>query len=252
MPRRLLDRQSSLIRYLTSGAAIFGDAEPVEPSLQGIDRRLLGIEARFSFEKRMDKIAAVFPLTFDLLGARRETLVREFVEACPPFDISRLTNARQFFDFLTARWRREPPAPPHLPDVAACELACTAACVAAEGRLPDEENLPAAARRPRVRRSPAVVLMRSTHDIRPLFENASGEGLPEHVPKSAPVARNVPLAIVAQPSVDHPKIFELSPAVFDLLGSLDDWVDEAAFDEWEDGGKLVTDLAAAGLIEISR
>ena len=246
MTRRLLDRQSSLIRYLTSSAAIFNDAEPqpFDPALLGIDRRLLGIEARFSFEKRMEKIAAVFPLTFDLLGAHREMLVREFVEACPPFNIGRLENARQFLDFLTARWRREPPAPPHLPDVAACELAFAAARVTVEDRLPDEKNHPAGAQQPQVRRSRAVVLLRSTHDIRPLFEHASDAG--------PPIARDVPLAIVAQASADHPKILEIAPEVFDLLASLDKWVDQAVFDEWEDAGKLITDLATAGLVEICR
>jgi hypothetical protein len=246
MTRRLLDRQSSLIRYLTSGAAIFNDAEPqpVEPALQGIDLGLLGIEARFSFEKRMEKIAAVFPRTFDLLGAHRETLVRDFAEACPPFDIGRLENARQFFDFLSACWRREPPAPSHLPDVAACELAFAAARMVAEDRSPDEKNGPKRARRSQVRRSRAVVLLRSTHDIQPLFENAPGT--------EPPIARDVPLAIVAQASVDHPKILEIAPELLDLLGSLDDWVDQAIFDEWEDAGQLITDLATAGLVEIGR
>jgi hypothetical protein len=246
MTRRLLDRQSSLIHYLTSGAAIFNDADrqPAHPALRGIDRRLLGIEARFSFEKRMEKIAAVFPRTFDLLGAHWEMLVREFVEACPPFDIGRLENARQFFDFLSACWRRELPAPPHLPDVAACELAFATARMVAEDRSPDEKNRPAGAQQPQVRRSRAVILLRSTHDIQPLFENASATG--------PPIARDVPLAIVAQASIDHPKILEIAPEVFDLLGSLGDWVDQAIFDEWEDAGQLITDLAIAGLVEKRR
>jgi len=57
----LLDRQVRLLEYLTSGEAIFDDGRGSlrDPILQGIDRRLLHIEARFSHEKRMDKIAAV-------------------------------------------------------------------------------------------------------------------------------------------------------------------------------------------------
>ena len=246
MTRRLLDRQSSLLAYLTSGATIFDDAEPqcVDPALQGIDLRLLGIEARFSFEKRMEKIAAVFPLTFDALGGHREGLVREFVETCPPFNIGRLENARQFFDFLSARWRREPPAPPHLPDVAACELAFESARIATEDRLTDKRHRLAGTSVPQVRRSRAVVLLRSAHDIRPLFENASDT--------EPPIARDVRLAIVAQTSVGHPEVLEIAPEVFDLLDSLNSWVDQVAFDEWEDTGKLITDLATAGLVEIRR
>jgi len=246
MTKRLLDRQSSLLAYLTSGAAIFGDAEPqgVDPALQGIDLRLLGIEARFSFEKRMEKIAAIFPLTFDALGGHRERLVREFAETRPPFNIGRLENARQFFDFLSARWCSEPPAPAHLPDVAACELAFESARIATEDRLADKRNRPAGASVPQVRRSPAVVLLRSAHDIRPLFENASDA--------EPPIARDMPLAIVAQASAAPPRIFELAPEIFDLLGSLDEWVDQAIFDECEDAGQLISDLATAGLVEIRR
>jgi hypothetical protein len=248
MTKRLLDRQSRLIRYLTSGGAIFDDAEhlPADPVLRGIDRRLLGIEARFSFEKRMEKIAAVFPLTFDLLGASQETLIRKFVEACPPYDIGRLENARQFHEFLSAHWRREPPVPRHLPDVAALELAFATVRVFAGDRPPAEEEPSARGRATRasVRRSPAVVLLRAAHDIRPLFENAAERG--------DPVARDVPLAIVAQASVNTPEIFELAPAVFELLGSLDDWVEQATFEEWEDARKMVADLANAGLVEVRR
>ncbi|MBV9627547.1 MAG: hypothetical protein JO230_05550, partial [Xanthobacteraceae bacterium] len=59
MAARLLDRQHSLLAYLTSGEAIFGDQhqKPAEPSLRGIDPGLLHLEARFSHEKRMEKIA---------------------------------------------------------------------------------------------------------------------------------------------------------------------------------------------------
>jgi hypothetical protein len=247
MTKRLLDRQSRLIHFLTSGSAIFDDADQsVDSLLQGIDRHLLGLEARFSFEKRMQKITAVFPLTFELLGSYRETLVRRFVESCPPFDIGRLENAQQFYDFLSAHWRREPPAAPHLPDVAACELAFASARILAEGRSPDEEKIStrASAPSPSARRSPAVVLLRCAHDIRPLFESVAAAGYP--------TARDVPLAIVAQGSAEHPEIFELAPEVFDLLSSLNDWADQATFDESEDARKLIADLANLGLVEIRR
>src|SRR2546422_154417 len=70
MANRLLDRQVSLLEYLTSGQAIFGDrAEPtLDQPLQEIDRGLLHLEARFSHEKRMEKIVAVFPKTFEVLS----------------------------------------------------------------------------------------------------------------------------------------------------------------------------------------
>jgi hypothetical protein len=42
----------------------------------------------------------------------------------------------------------------------------------------------------------------------------------------------------------------LAPAIFDLLGSLDEWVDQATFEAWENAGKLIADLATAGVVEI--
>src|ERR1700688_1185416 len=122
----LLDRQVRLLEYLTSGEAIFDDGcgSLRDPILQGIDRGLLHIEARFSHEKPSDKRAAVFPKTLALLGEDRDAVVREFVHACPPVDIGRLENARQFRDFLISRWENRPPTPPYLPDVNTCELAC--------------------------------------------------------------------------------------------------------------------------------
>jgi hypothetical protein len=121
MSSRLLDRQVNLLEYLTSSGAVFGDNADAScnPALQGIDRGLLRLEACFSHEKRMEKIIAVFSRTFQLLGADHAVIVREFVDVCPPVDISRLENARQFYNFLCTRWRHEPPQPPYLGDVAA-------------------------------------------------------------------------------------------------------------------------------------
>ena len=136
LAKRLLHRQARLLEYLTSGDAIFGDGRDVrlDAALHGIDRALLHIEARFSHEKRMEKIAAVFPRTLALLGADRDATMRKFVEACPPVDISRIENARQFCDFLTACWQRQPPAPRYLPDVTACELALAQVRIEDDGR----------------------------------------------------------------------------------------------------------------------
>src|SRR5262245_30130630 len=125
MPEHLLQRQISLLEYLTSADAIFGDGidAPPVPGLQGFDLTPLRLEACFSHEKRMEKISAAFPRTFEILGADRAALVRDFVAACPSVDIRRIENAHQFYYFICARWEATPPRPPYLRDVAACELA---------------------------------------------------------------------------------------------------------------------------------
>ena len=109
MPKRLLDRQVSLLDYLTSGTAIFDKNSPAAPpALHGIDPVLLHFEARFSYDKRMEKISAAFPRTLAILGDTPGVL-RRFAEARPPADIGRLANARQFHAFLSDRWRHRSP-----------------------------------------------------------------------------------------------------------------------------------------------
>jgi hypothetical protein len=240
----LLDRQASLLEYLTSGEAIFGDScgSSRAPTLQGIDRRLLHIEARFSHEKRMDKIAAVFPKTFALLGDDRRAIVREFVDACPPVDIGRLENARQFSDFLISRWGTRRPPLPYLPDVTACELACAQVRVDADG-VPAVAKTPVSTEPSEIRRKPGIALLRTRFDIRPIFEDKRGD----ISPIESPIERVVPIAISLR--AGELGIFELAPDVFDLLAALGTWV---AVDELPDAEGLIADLGEAGLLEERR
>jgi hypothetical protein len=226
---------------LTSGDAIFRDGRDgrdgrLDPALQGINRALLDVEARFSYEKRMEKIAAIFPKTFALLGTDRDAIVREFVEACPPVDISRIENARQFRDFLTVRWQHQSPTPRYLPDVTACELAVARVRIDGDGGLTANAGRTDAGA-PGIRRKPGVVLHRTRFDIRPIFES-SGAG-------ASPVERQVPLAIALH--AGEPRIFELTPDVFALLAALDGWV---AVDELPNAESLIADLVEAGLLEV--
>jgi hypothetical protein len=241
---RLLDRQVSLLEYLTSGAAIFGRDRDIslDPSLEGLDRGLLHLEARFSYEKRMDKIVGTFPRTFEILGDNRASVLHEFVEACPPVDISRLVNARQFHDFLVARWRCDPPDPPYLRDVAACELACATARVRGEERGSAANGARLASGRA-VRRCPHLVLLRCAYDIRPIFEESSI--------RAAPIARETLLAIAMRPDADHPHVFEVLPVVFDLLSALDDWIEPTVLGATPALEELLGGLVQHGLLEVS-
>jgi hypothetical protein len=244
MAKRLLERQVSLLEYLTSGAAIFGEdaGASVPRSLRGISPHLLHLEAQFSYDKRMAKIAGAFPHTFALLGRARDAILRDFVEACPPVDISRIVNARQFHDFLLARWRHKPPKPPFLPDVAACELACGTVRTAFEDRKaqagPPDTSVP----RGSIRRHPGIVLVCCAYDVRPIFEQGSAT--------TRPAERVTPLAVAVPLGDGGPRICELLPAVFDLLASLDDWTDPSAFGDTAETEELLLDLIDHGLIEV--
>jgi hypothetical protein len=243
MSTRLLDRQVSLLDYLTSSGAVFGGSadESINPALQGIDRGLLRLEACFSHEKRMEKIIAVFPRTFQILGANDARIVREFVEVCPPIDISRVENARQFYNFLCTRWRHEPPDPAYLADVAACEFAFAQARVGVEAG----ESEPAAdvsAPRASIRRHPGVGLLRCAYNVRPIFEGSTDE--------AALVRRDTTLAIAIPPDAEHPKIFELPSPVFDVLAALDDWTERRSLGSAPELDQLIGDLAEHGLVQL--
>jgi hypothetical protein len=244
---RLLDRQARLLDYLTSSGAIFGEGSdaPLDQALHGMAPRLLRLEACFSHEKRMEKIITVFPKTFLLLGSDRAAIVRaatvrEFVSACPPTDITRIENARQFHDFLCSRWRHQPPEPPYLRDVAACEFAIAKVRVGAKVQElePRGEHAP----RDGIRRHPDVALLRCAYDIQPIFEADSGQ--------ATPAERNTPLVIAMPPDGLHPKVFEVLPVVYDVLAAIDDWTDRSTLGATPEADRLIGDLAAHGLIEV--
>ncbi len=243
MAKPLLERQVNLIGHMTSGAAIFGREGDLSlaPDLEGIDRTLLRIEAQFSYAKRMEKITAVLPRTFALLGSGERAIVQEFVEICPPTTINRLENARQFQRFLSSRWMHEAPDPPYIRDVAACELACAEV----DADVQDQESqLGKASCTPRrgIRRCRAVVLLRCAYDVRPIFET----GLQQAVPK-----RRETLLVIALPTgANRPQVLEVVPAIFDLLAALDDWADPVALNEGPDFAELIMDMTARGLVEV--
>ena len=244
MAKRLLDRQAKLIEYLTSGAAIFGrkGAAPLDRTLRGIDRGLLQLEAHFSHEKRMEKIVAVFPRTFKILGDNRAEIIRDFAAACPPVDLSRLVNARQFFDFLCARWKSKPPRPRYLRDVAACELARARVRVdvsedGSEAKEDRKDPCPGS-----IRRGAGVVLLRCAYDVRSIFEDDLREAIP--------TKRNTTLAIAMPPGTTDPRVSEVLPVVFDLLSVLDDWGDPVALGLTPDLDDLIHELVEHGLLEV--
>jgi len=244
MAKRLLDRQIRLLEYLTSGAAIFGGNPATMPdrTLHGIDRRLLDLEARFSYAKRMEKIAAVYPKTIAMLGRNQTAIFEDFVAACPPSDLSRLANARQFYDFLLTRWQSKPPRPRYLREVAACELACAEVRVTAQEDGPGGLPGPSAVRRGDIRRRAGVVLLRCSYDIKAIFEERPGRG--------SPARRSTSLAVAMPPGTHDPCVFEVEPAVFDLLGALDEWTDPIGLGIAPELDDLIRELADHGLVEV--
>jgi hypothetical protein len=245
MAKPLLERQVSLIAHMTSGAAIFGGAGGSALDLEGIDHALLRVEAQFSYAKRMEKITAVLPRTFELLGSSRDAHARAFVERCPPTTLSRLENACQFHRYLVSRWKYAAPDPPYICDVAALEIACAKVDADPEHDSSDRATGEDRAHCGDIRRCPNVILLPCTYDVRPIFELGSE--------KAAPMKRETPLVVALPPGADGPQVFEVAPAIFDLLAALDDWTDPQGLDVVEpDFAKLIVDLVRRGLVEARR
>jgi hypothetical protein len=240
MANRLLDRQTSLLEYLSSAEAIFGDqadAPPIDPALQGIDRGALRLLARFACNKRIERIIAVFPRTFEILGAEQRLILREFVEISRHTNKSTLANAREFHEFLSVRWQCEPPKPAYLPDVAACELAMAEVRNVVE-RPAEKGKSDGPERGIRHRRS--VVPLRCAYDIRSIFDAGSGEAVP---PK-----RDISLLVTLRAGFHDASIVEVAPVLVDALALLDDWTDPRKLDAFSEN--LVRDLAAHDLIDV--
>jgi hypothetical protein len=235
----LLDRQVRLLVHLTSGAGIFtfDSGVSTDRALQGIDGGLLHLEARFSHNKRMQKIEWVLTSTLDLLGSNRAQIISDFAEACPPVSINGLENARQFHEFLSARWLREAPEPAYLPDIASYELAY-ATVRSGQSNAVTATEAPAGA----VRRHPDAALLRCAYDIRSILEGRAGD--------AGPAQRETRLAVAKLPGTDEPLVSELSPDLFALLEMLDEFADPAILESSSGFDKLIADLAAHGLVEV--
>lgn len=240
----LLQRQIALLDYLTSGTAISNatDDRSLPPLLQGMSPALLALEARFSHDKRIEKIAGILPRTFDRLGDARLSLLQRFAELCPPFTIGRVENARQFCDFLSSPEQLGDLPLAYLPDLAALELALATLRANHEEREPDR-NIASQHRddvdNKWIRRAKDVALLRCAHDIRAIFEMDS----------RAPPARRDTLLVIAKPARStEPLIFDVPAPIFALLTKLDQWTEQPAGSE---ASAFLAELADCGVLEIA-
>ncbi|HLH98489.1 MAG TPA: hypothetical protein VKW08_25550 [Xanthobacteraceae bacterium] len=240
MSNQLLQRQARLLEHLTGGAGIFGGARGLsnEPLLRGLDLGLLHLEARFSHEKRMQKIEWVLSHTLDLLGDKRAAIIRDFVEACPPASITWLDNARQFHAFLQSYWTREAAEPAWLPDVANYEIAY--ATVRAGERRSSLQNSTEAVSGA-VRLHPSAVLLRCNYDIRCILDGGADQ---------VPMQREIYLAVAILPGSDEPFVSTLSSPIIELLEMLTEFVNFTAFVDTPEVAHLLEELTDGGLIEV--
>jgi hypothetical protein len=241
MSNSLLERQAGLLEYLTSGGAIFGEGD-LSLAQFGLNRGLLHLEAKYSHQKRMEKIEAVLGRTLDLLGSERAPIVRAFAQACPPTSIGRLDNARQFHAFLRTRWREHAPEPPCLPDIAAFEIAYAGVEREHQARA-DRAAGPGTIRRQRT-----VALLRCAYDIAPLLKG------PFPTRRGSPglkTRRDTYLALAMPESAAAPVVYALSRELFAVVELLDEFTDPDEFADIPDADAIIAHFISTGLVEVS-
>jgi hypothetical protein len=241
MANRLLEQQASLLDYLSSPAVIFGDQADatLNPALQDIDRGVLRLQARFACNKRIERITAIFPLTFEILGSDQKLVLREFIGVSQPTEKSPFPNAREFHEFLSARWRRKSPEPAHLPDVAAGEFAMAQVSNAVEDREPPAKG---DGLKRSVRRRHSVVALRCAYDVRSIFDAASVAAVP---PK-----RETSLVVSFPSGCCDPHIVEVPKVIADALMLLDDWTDPSRLHAFGNPDNLVRYLTVQEFIDV--
>lgn len=242
MTKRLLDRQASLLDYLSSAAAMFGDRAdaPADPALHAFDRGVLRLQARFICNKRIEKIVTVFPRTLQIMGPGQRSILREFVEAGPSTNKGTLANAREFHEFLARRWQRARPKPAYLRDLAACELAMAEARDAANDDAGPGDT--SARRRRRIRRRRDVVALRCGYDVRAMFD----ANLRDIVPRR----RAISLVATVPAGTGEARLVETTSRVVAALSLLDKWTDPTVLDAIGDRESLIAELAANDFIEV--
>ena len=246
--RRLLDRQTALLRHLTSEAFIFGgpalEVAVRDPDLRGMNLGQLRLEAEFSYSKRMKRIRDGFSRTAALFGPRFGAVTRGFAAACPPLTYERYPDARAFYEYFMARWADDAAVQAWAGDVASVEVALAKARTL-RPRPALADAMAACPTQPstlRYRRHPCVLPARCRHDVRPLFDPGRPGGCIEE--------RDTPLAVFVGPG-RPPQIVELSPEAFDLLDGAPDWsplAQDAESAEGEETALLIGALAAQGLM----
>jgi len=237
MTEPLIERQRKLLEYLTSGEAIFDGLPPGDSALAGFEWTRLRLEARFSFSKRIDKIRALLPLTFALLGEKRDDILRNFTVSCPPRSIARIDNAAEFCDFLRERGESLVPALPWLSDVAACELAFARVRMGVDRRGATETSVGT----PRLALN--VVLLRCRYNVAAFFEKGPDA--------SAPERRETFLAVQLSEPALRPRVFALSTDAYAFLNALADTRQLSRDFNASEFVSLRGELVACGLIEIN-
>lgn len=219
--QRLIDRQTMLLRHMTSAAFMFGTEELAsaarDPALAGMDLGRLRLEAEFSHSKRMKKLRGTFERTADLLGHGFSEVTKDYASVHPPKTYQRYPDAESFFEYFLEHWAHKASTPAWAADVAAVELALSRARTLRPAAM-ETEALAKCPKEPGSswrRTHPCTLLVQCTYDVRPLFEPArSGEAVTQ---------RQVHIAVLAARGRRRPLVMEAVPEAVALMERSAEW-----------------------------
>jgi len=220
--QRLIDRQTMLLRHMTSAAFIFGTGELEsavrDPNLKGMDLGRLRLEAEFSYNKRVSKLRRTFERTAGLLGHEFSTITREYASAHRPETYQRYPDAKSFFEYFLRNWACRPTTPAWAADVAAVELALARARTLRPAAMEDEAlaGCPEEPGSTWYRAHPCALLVSCAHDVRPLFEPTRSEAVEWG---------GVHVAVLAARRRRRPLVMEVTPEAFTLMQRSAEWTE---------------------------
>ena len=215
--KSLLERQKDLVEFLCDPRAFKASPGTQQTSspIPGIDGARLKLIGEQALQKRFEKIRAVLPKSFDVMGSDIGPLFEDFAHRYPPSHIGRLENARQFVEFVSERRHSSPFYSPFLTDLLKFEFALWSA------RFDQKSGRDGGARDKRQKEfrssrmvclAHSVQLLLLNHDIRPLLEHSGN--------KESIRPRKTYLAIRFDAELDDVRIFEVSRKIYEILNGL--------------------------------
>lgn len=244
---RLIRRQSEIVSYLLNPEALreHADGSRRVAVPEGLDARRLSILGLFSLGKRQEKVSSVLPHTFALVRGREHYGFGDFAAEYPQCNPTYFANGKQYVSYLQDVWSRHQPDPPWLPDIARYEIEHAAAhngVPTFESEDADVDFVHAC-----VRRHPNARLSRYQYDIRPIIEGHARRD-------QEPSLRDVRLVMLTDQNSQSVKVYELKPAIYDVLDTLDAWLPIHRFEVGgvRDKRHLLERIQSLGLVEISK
>ncbi len=212
-----------LVDYLADPTA-FGRLEAGTrgwTALSGLDPRRLELVGLMTHSKRFEKVERTLPRTIKFLRPGIENLALEWATRHRPLSASSFVNACQFYLFLQRRWRRRPPLPPFLPDLAYCELAMAAVGhrLTAVGRPALGTRSVGSAAGCLIRRRAAVHWRRCEYNLAPVFAANIPDGLDVE-----DVCTEHTCVLVSRPlDGSAVRMFQVDEVLFELVVGLQGW-----------------------------